>query len=148
MKSAKLLSWEVGFLPFLMGCICGTAIGVGLYSETLRHDRQQVYNEAQKQKAELNEETRLLKAQLEEDVQRIAAELNKRSEDQLAEQEAVFRGRLTGAKACSSRQDELDKLAAYALTQENEVDTVRRTFGSALGECSDKLREMKRGQSR
>ncbi len=143
MKSIKLLSWEVGFLPFLMGCICGTAMGVGLYSETLRYDRQQVYNAAQKQKAELSEEARLHKVQMEDDLQRIAAELNKRSEEQLEQQEAVFRTRLTGAKACSSRQDELDKLAAYALTQENEVERVRLTYAKALSNCTTKVRELK-----
>jgi hypothetical protein len=140
MKSTKLLSWEVGFLPFLMGAICGTAMGVGLYAETLRYDRQQIHNAAEKQRSELNEEVRLLKLELTNDAIARAAENDLRVSNLMNEQNRQFETRLTKAGACRRQQDDMDQLTAYAAEKEAEVDTVRRTFGSALGKCTDKSR--------
>jgi hypothetical protein len=135
MKSHKLLSWEVGFLPFLMGAICGTAMGVGLYSETLRYDRQQIHNAAEKQKAVAAAEVRELKEQLTDEAIMRSSELAYQAKLQEDELNMAFDNRLTSAGACRKQQDAIDQLMA-------EVETVRHTFGSALGKCTDKARAL------
>jgi hypothetical protein len=135
MKSLKALSWEAGFLPFLMGAICGTAMGVGLYSETLRYDRQQIHNAAEKQKVVAAEEVRKLKEELTDEAILRSSELAYQAKQQEDELNAAFEQRLTSVGACRKQQDDIDQLMA-------EVETVRRTFGSALGKCVDKSRAL------
>jgi hypothetical protein len=135
MKSTKLLSWEVGFIPFLMGAICGTAMGVGLYSETLRYDRQQIHNAAEKQKVVAAEEVRKLKEELTDEAILRSSELAYQAKQKEDELHTAFEQRLTSAGACMKQQDYIDQLMA-------EVETVRHTFGSALGKCVDKSRAL------